>query len=398
MVLFRYEAWDERGRLVKGLTEAETEQELYSHLKAQGLLLRKARSFKPRPWKRAGRASLDILAEFSHQMAFIMRSGVPIVQGMADLKRQMGGASFSQVLEGLIKDVTSGSTLSQAMARQPLAFPGFYVAAIHAGETAGRLDEAFRDMALFLEWVVQLRRQVKQALTYPVIVLTLITIALFIFVTIVVPRLVSFIKELDRPLPLPTKILVWGNEWVMENWYILVGMILASVLTFAVAWRFSSFRTWWDKTKLNFPIVGVLIRDLVLLRFVKYLRVLYRAGIQIHQSFQILRDVVPNRYYRRVLGQVGESIMEGESLADAMEKTRAFPHQVERSVRVGERTGTLEEALEQLAVHLERLIDAKIKRLVSLIEPLLLMLVGVILIMVIASVLWPIYTILGELG
>ncbi len=398
MGLFRYQAWDQRGRLLRGIGEAESEEELYGQLKAQGLLLKRARGLKKGALKRKSKIPLEVLAEFSHQMAFIMRSGVPMVNGMEDLRRQMGGLAFSQVLEGLIREVTAGSTLSQAMARQPLAFPSYYVAVIHAGETAGSLDESFRDMASYLEWLLQLRRQVKQALTYPIIVMLLISIALSIFVTVVVPRLVSFIKELNRPMPLPTQILVWFNEWVAGNWYLLLGLAAAGVLAAVVALRFPSFRLLWDKEKLGLPVLGQLMRELVLLRFVKYLRVLYRAGIQIHQSFQILQEVVPNRYYRKVMSQVGEQIMEGESLADAMENSGAFPPQVQRSIRVGEQTGTLDEALEQLGIHLERTIDARIKRLVSLIEPMLLMLVGALLILVIVSVLWPIYTILGELG
>lgn len=396
--MYRYQAWDERGRLLRGVEEADSEEDLYGQLKARGLLLKKARGLKKGLVRRPARIPLEILAEFSHQMAFIMRSGVSMVNGMGDLKRQLKGAAFSQVLDGLIRDVTAGSTLSQAMARQPLAFPSYYVAVIHAGETAGSLDESFRDMALYLEWLLQLRRQVKQALTYPVIVMVLISIALAIFVTVVVPRLVSFIKELNRPMPLPTQALVLFNEWVAANWYIVLGIMAAAILGTIVAWRFPSFRLLWDRRKLGLPVLGELMRELVLLRFIKYLRVLYRAGIQVHQSFQILQEVVPNRYYRVIMAQVGNQIMEGESLAEAMESSGAFPPQVERSIRVGEQTGTLEEALEQLGTHLERTIDARIKRLVSLIEPMLLMLVGGILILVIVSVLWPIYTILGELG
>lgn len=396
--MYRYQAWDERGRLLSGVEEAHSEEDLYGQLKARGLLLKKARGLRKGFLKRSGRIPLEILAEFSHQMAFIMRSGVSMVSGMGDLKRQLKGLAFSQVLDGLIRDVTAGSTLSQAMARQPLAFPSYYVAVIHAGETAGSLDESFRDMAIYLEWLLQLRRQVKQALTYPIIVMVLISIALAIFVTVVVPRLVSFIKELNRPMPLPTQALVWFNEWVAANCYIVVGLMATAILGTIVAWRFPAFRLLWDRRKLGLPVLGELMRELVLLRFVKYLRVLYRAGIQVHQSFQILQEVVPNRYYRAIMAQVGNQIMEGESLAEAMENSGAFPPQVERSIRVGEQTGTLEEALEQLGTHLERTIDAKIKRLVSLIEPMLLMFVGAILILVIVSVLWPIYTILGELG
>lgn len=380
------------------MLEADDEHSLYRQLKAQGLFLRGASLVGSRARRRAGGITMEVLAEFSHQMTFILRSGISVVEGIEDLKRQMGGLAFSHVLEGLIRDVSSGSTLSQAMGRQPQAFPSYYVAVIRAGEAAGSLEEAFQDMASYLEWLLQTRRQVKQAMTYPIIVMTLIAIALVIFIMVVVPRLVSFIRELNRPMPLPTQMLVWLNDWVAQHWYLVGGVMGAATLLGLIAWQFSSFRLLWDKRKLAIPVLGSLMRELVLLRFVRYLRVLYKAGIQIHQAFGILQTVVPNRYYQLIMARIADQLQEGRSLGEALEEVGGFPPLMERTIRVGEQTGTLEDSLDQLGINLERTIDARIKRLVSLIEPMLLMAVGVVLILVIASVLWPIYTILGELG
>ncbi|MGQ9653868.1 MAG: type II secretion system F family protein [Thermodesulfobacteriota bacterium] len=397
MPIYRYQAWDAQGRLIRGRAEAQDDRALYSSLKAQGLLLRRS-SLLSKVGKAGAKIRPQVLAEFSHQMAFVIRSGIPLMQGMSDLKGHIQDLRFQGILDAVLGHLTAGETLSQAMVRYPEAFPSHYVSVIHAGETAGSLDESFRDVGNYLEWLIQIRQQIKHALVYPAIVLMIMGIAIFLFVAVVIPRLVSFIQELNRPMPLPTKLLVLFNEWLLHRWYLIAGCLAGIVLVCLIAWRFEGIRFLWDRHKLRIRPVGPVLRDLILLRFVKYLRVLYRSGIQIHQSFEILREVVPNRYFKSLMGQIRGRILEGDSLAEAMERVGGFTPQVLRSVRVGEQTGTLEEGLEQLGAHIQRSVDEGVKRLVTLLEPVLLMTVGVIFIMIIMTVLWPIYTILGELG
>jgi type IV pilus assembly protein PilC len=397
MPIYNYKAWDAQGRLVSGRAEAQDDRALYSSLKAQGLLLKKASALR-RVGGRGAKVRPQDLAEFSHQMAFVIRSGIPLMQGMSDLKEHIRDPRFQGILQAVLAHLTAGETLSQAMLRYPEAFPPHYVSVIHAGETAGSLDESFKDVGTYLEWLIQIRQQIKHALVYPAIVMVIMGVAISLFVAVVIPRLVSFIQELNRPLPLPTKLLVLFNEWLLHRWYMIAACLGGIVLAGLIAWRFEGVRLFWDRQKLRLRPVGPLLRDLILLRFVKYLRVLYRSGIQIHQSFEILREVVPNRHFKLIMGQIRERILEGDSLAEAMERVGGFTPQVLRSVRVGEQTGTLEEGLEQLGGHIQRSVDEGVKRLVTMLEPLLLMTVGVIFIVIIMTVLWPIYTILGELG
>jgi type II secretory pathway component PulF len=298
----------------------------------------------------------------------------------------------------VIHDLSAGDSLSQALARYPKIFTAAYVAVISAGESSGSLVEAFRDVANYLEWILGLKRQVKQALTYPIIVMFLISIAMVIFITYVIPKLVKFILELNRPIPLPTRMLIGFNQFVLDWWPFLLGFFVVAVVSGIVSMRFERARFLWDQYKLKIPQAGELFRDLALVRLVNYLRILYRAGIQIHQSFIILMDVVGNRFYRQKLERMREMIMGGESLADSMEKAEGFPPLIERTFRVGEKTGALDNALEQLGTFLDRQINANVKRITSLMEPILLMFIGVVLIFIIVSVIWPIYGILGEIG
>jgi type II secretory pathway component PulF len=284
------------------------------------------------------------------------------------------------------------------MGRHPHVFSPAYVAIINAGESSGNLGSAFRDIANYSEWSFNLKRQIKQALTYPIIVLILISIALAIFVSYVIPKLVKFILELNRPVPLPTKILIYFNEFILAWWPLILGLLLSAILFILIGMRFERFRYLWDHYKLKIPKAGEVFRDVALVRFVNYLRILYRSGIQIHQSFSILRDVVGNRFFQEKIDRIRELVMGGESLADSMERVKGFPSLLERTFRVGERTGALEKSLEQLGSFLDRQINANVKRATSLLEPVLLLIIGMVLIFVIISVIWPIYGILGEIG
>jgi len=397
MALYRYIALNKSGSRVKGVLEAETEHRLYTNLKERGLLLQKATVEKKPLWKKQKVSPQDLI-EFSHQMTYIIESGLPLIQGINDIQRSLKSSTFKSTLEGVIHDLTAGDSLSQSLAHYPEIFSPAYVAVIHAGESSGNLGEAFRDIAHYLEWVLNLKKQVKQAVIYPIIVTVVVTIAMVIFITYVIPKLVKFIQELNRPIPLPTKILIYFNQFFQQWWPFFISFFIFLIIGVIIAFRFERTRFLWDKYKLKIPQMGRILRDLALVRLVNYLRILYRAGIQIHQSFAIVMEVVDNRFYREKLEQIRKLIIEGESLADAMEKSGGFPPLLERSFRVGEKTGALESTLSQLGAFIDRQINDQVKKLTSLLEPVLIMAIGVVLIFIILSVIWPIYGILGEIS
>jgi len=397
MTLYRYTALNKAGHLVTGVFEAETEHTLYTALKERGLLLQKVFAEK-KSFLKEKKVSQEDLIEFSQQMTYIIGSGIPLIQGINDIQKSLKAFTFKSTLEAVAHDLSAGDSLAQSFARYPQTFSPAYVAVIHAGESSGNLVEAFRDIGNYLEWVIKLKRQVKQAITYPIIVIVLVSIAMVIFITYVIPKLVKFIQELNRPIPLPTKMLIYFNQFFQTWWPFLLVFLIIVIISGVIGMRFERSRFLWDKYKIKIPKIGTLFRDLALVRFVNYLRILYRAGIQIHQTFAILRDVVENRFYQEKLDRMRELIMGGESLADSMEKVEGFPPLMERSVRVGEKAGALEATLAHLGSFMDRQINENVKRLTSLLEPLLIMAIGLILIFVILSVIWPIYGILGEIG
>ncbi|MBW2039792.1 MAG: type II secretion system F family protein [Deltaproteobacteria bacterium] len=396
MSLYHYRALDEGGKVTRGVLEAEDERTLYQVLKERGLILIKA-SLERRFFRKGKKVQKKSLAEFSRHMNYIVRSGIPVVQGMLDIRDSTKDAAFRDVLEMVIKEVQAGQSLSSAMARHPHVFSKFYVAVVSAGETSGKLDQIFHDLANYLEWMMNLRSKVKQAFTYPIIVLCLISIALTIFVTYVIPKLVRFIMELNRPLPLFTKILVYFNQFIIQYWYILVVIALFIVISIMASGYSARMRLFWDRFKLRLPYLGSLFANLILTRFLHYLEMLYRAGIQIYQVLTLMKEVVNNKYFEQKVEQLRGLVLEGESLSNAVKRIGVFPPLFQRAISVGETTGTLDEVLKELGAQYEEEIDRSLKKLVSLIEPVLLIFVSAILILIIISVLWPIYTMLGEI-
>ena len=397
MTVYRYTALNRAGHSVTGSLDTQDEHALYTFLKERGLLLQKA-GHERRFFKEHKKVRPEDLIEFSHQMSFILDSGVPIIQGLTDIQRSLREGLFKRTLHNVIHDLSSGDSFSQSLSRYPQVFSSAYIAVIHAGEVSGNMGECFKDIARYLEWVLNLKREVKQAMMYPIIVMTIMSLAMVVFVTFVIPKLVAFILELDRPIPIFTKILIVVNGFLLAWWPWLLCLLVGAIFAMAFASRFERCRFLWDQYKLKIPRLGELLRDLALVRFINYMRILYRAGIQVHQSFAILQSVVGNRYFSKKLEQIRNLIMEGESLADAMEKSGDFPPLVERTFRVGERTGSLESALEQLGSFMDRQISMGVKRLTALLEPILLMIIGVMVIFIIVAVLWPVYGILGEIG
>ena len=247
-----------------------------------------------------------------------------------------------------------------------------------------------------MEWTENLKARVKQALTYPAIVMVLVAIALVVFATFVIPKLVRFIQELNRPMPLPTRVLIEVYGLFSRFWFVIPGVILAVVLFFVLSRKVEWLKWRWDRLKL--PAFGELFLLVPLTRFLRYAEMLYRAGIQIYDLLDITREVLRNKVLEAKLDRVRDLILEGESLSQAMEQAELFPSLVRRSIRVGERTGDLERVLVELGRQYDEELDRGLRRLVSLIEPALLIVIAGVIISIVVAVIWPIYSMLGEIS
>ena len=263
MTVYRYTALNKAGHAITGSLDAHNEHALYTFLKERGLLLQKA-GYERRLFKDRQKVRPEDLIEFSHQMSFILDSGVPIIQGLTDIQRSLKEGLFKRTLDNVIHDLSSGDSLSESMSRYPQVFTSAYISVIHAGEVSGNMGECFKDVARYLEWVLNLKREVKQAMMYPIIVMAIMSLAMIIFVTFVIPKLVAFIIELDRPIPIFTKMLIAVNGFILAWWPWLLCLFFAAFVAVVFASRFERCRFLWDQYKLKIPRLGELLRDLAL--------------------------------------------------------------------------------------------------------------------------------------
>ena len=397
MPLYRYEAINERGETEQGMMEVGDEIALYETLRARGWVLVKA-SRKAVPLMRKKKVTPRALAEFCRHMDHVIRAGIPILQGLEDITTATTDEFFKGVLLAIIRDIENGKSFSEALEAHPHVFSRFFIAVVRAGETTGQLDKSFHDLAAYLEWTINLKARIKQAITYPIIVIVLIVIALIIFITYVIPKLVKFISEMNMPLPLPTKILIAFEGLFERFWFVPLILFAALLIFFALSKKMERVRYIWDKYKLRLPVLGKLFYELVISRFLRYAEMLYRAGIQIYDMLGITKEVLNNRYVEAQVEAVRDLVMGGESLSSSMSKVGVFPLLIHRSVRVGESTGTLDSIFQELGRQYDEEIDRTLRRVVSMIEPILLIIIGLVMLAIILSVLWPIYTLIGKIG
>ncbi|RLA85598.1 MAG: hypothetical protein DRG40_04220, partial [Deltaproteobacteria bacterium] len=213
-----------------------------------------------------------------------------------------------------------------------------------------------------------------------------------------IPKLVKFISEMNMPLPLPTKILIAFEGLFERFWFVPLILFGALLIFFALSKKMERVRYIWDKYKLRLPVLGKLFYELVISRFLRYAEMLYRAGIQIYDMLGITKEVLNNRYVEAQVEAVRDLVMGGESLSSSMSKVGVFPLLIRRSVRVGESTGTLDSIFQELGRQYDEEIDRTLRRVVSMIEPILLIIIGLVMLAIILSVLWPIYTLIGKIG
>jgi type IV pilus assembly protein PilC len=272
--------------------------------------------------------------------------------------------------------VERGSALSAAMSKHPKAFNNLYVSMVRAGETGGVLDSVLLRLADNIEREVELRQRVKSAMTYPVVVLMLVTMILVAMLLFVVPQFKDIYAQLGGTLPLPTKILLAVSDAVRHFWYIVIGSVVVFVVVFRRWKKTPAGRAVVDAFKLRVPVFGPLFHKQALSRFASTLSVLLRSGVPILQSLDIVSETVNNVVISRAVKDVEESVKEGESMAGPLEKHAVFPPMVVQMLGVGEETGAVDTMLEKVAQFYDNEVKATVDALTSLIEPVMIALIG----------------------
>lgn len=405
---FAYQALDRAGSSVSGVIQADNQETGAERVRQMGLYPmslapaaasraeRGSRSAAATPrapaatgWR--GRVSRIDVVLFTRQLADLVSAGLPLDRGLTVLIRQTHSAGLRTRLQRVQEEVRAGRPLSEALALYPREFPRLYVNMVHAGETAGQLAEVLERLASYLENEITRRSQIVAALTYPAVLMVVAISAVTFLLTFVIPRLRPVLTEMGHAPPVPTVILLAITGFITTYWK----QLLAGAFLIGFALRQTlvtpSGRANWDTWKLQIPLVGRLLSRIVASRFVRSLGTMLTGGVPILDSLEIARDAVGNVAAGRTVDRVRESIRQGESLAEALEATGFFLPVVVHMAAVGEETGQLPKMLVRTAESLDFEIDSQIRRLVALIEPAIVVLMGAFVGFIVLSILLPIF-------
>jgi type IV pilus assembly protein PilC len=377
---FDYKVRDKTGALVTGQLVGDNEAIVMTRLRQMGLtpirVKQASTGLKMEIHLRPGRIKLKQIAVFCRQFATMVNSGLPILRALSILTDQTESKELAKVLFAVRAGVENGSSLSAAMAEHPKAFNALFISMVKAGETGGVLDEVLLSLADQIEREVELRRQIKSAMTYPVVVVALVTAILAAMLLFVVPQFETIYSSLGGTLPLPTRMLLRVSKAVRTYWYVvLLGAVVASFL-FRRYKKTEAGRARVDAVKIRIPIFGPLFHKVALARFASTLGMLLRSGVPILQALDNVNETVNNRVIGDAVDDVKTSVREGESIAKPLGRHKAFPPMVVQMMAVGEETGAVDTMLDKVAEFYNSEVTATVEAMTSLIEPLLIAVIG----------------------
>jgi type IV pilus assembly protein PilC len=377
---YDYKVRDRSGSLVTGQLVGDNETLVLQRLREMGMTpveVKKAGTgLKMEINLRPGRVKLKQIAVFCRQFATMVNSGLPILRALSILADQTQSAELSKVLVQVRTDVEQGASLSGAMGKHPKAFNNLFISMVKAGETGGVLDDVLLSLASQIEKEVELRRQIKSAMTYPVVVVALVTLILAAMLLFVVPQFETIYSNLGGKLPLPTRILLGVSEAFRSYWYIFMLGVGVGSFFFRRYKRTEKGRARVDALKIRIPVFGPLFHKVALARFSSTLGMLLRAGVPILQALDNVKETVNNRVIADAVDDVKASVREGESIAKPLGKHKVFPPMVVQMLAVGEETGAVDTMLDKVAEFYNNEVTATVEALTSLIEPLLIAIIG----------------------
>lgn len=392
MSAFNYSAINDVGRRVKGVIIADNELDLEARLQQIGLDLIDAKEVKAKKTSRFGRIKLKDMIIMCMHLEQLDKAGVPLHDSLADVRDSSDSPKLRDVLTGVYESVKNGSMLSKALAAYPKVFSDIFTGLIAAGEKTGNLSESFHHLADHLKWSSEIRRKVKKATRYPLALIIVISIVITVLMLFVVPKLVDFIVSQGFTIPLHTRALIAVSYAFEHYWYIILGTPVALFVLFMIFYRTSEgFAHRVDAIFLKIPVIGPVIRKIDMARFTHFFSVMFNSGIDILDSLEAAKGVVSNRILRESIDLVKTNVMEGSSLTSSLRMSNQFPNLVIRMFKVGEDSGNMSEALENINFFYNREVNDSVEAMVGMIQPALTVVMGILIFWIIAAVFGPLY-------
>jgi len=401
MPVFTYRGTNRAGTAVAGEMTASNKTELQSLLRRQQItptrMSEKGKEFNLPSF--GGGVDSKELAIFTRQFSVMIDAGLPLVQCLEILASQQENKTFQKVLSGTRGSVEGGSTLSAAMKQYPKVFDALYTNMVEAGETGGILDTILQRLSAYIEKNVKLQRAVKSALVYPVGVLTIAAAVITLLLWKVVPVFATLFAGLGVELPLPTRIVIALSQFVGSIFGFLIFVaVIASVIGLKLWYGTPGGRMVIDTIILKIPVLGALMRKIAVARFTRTLGTLISSGVPILEGLDITAKTSGNAVIEKALTQVRKSLEEGKSLTDPLKESEVFPGMVTQMIAVGEQTGAMDAMLQKIADFYEEEVDAAVKDLLTALEPIMIVFLGLVVGGVVISMYLPLFSLIGKLS
>lgn len=378
--VFAWEGSDKRGKRIKGESRAASMALVRADLRRQGInpikVTKKSTLFSARKKKiRPG----DI-AVFSRQLATMMSSGVPLVQAFDIVGRGHDNPSMQDLILSIKADVEGGTALAEALKKHPLYFDDLFCNLVHAGEQAGVLEELLHKIATYKEKTESLKGKIKKAMFYPAAVIIVAVLVTSIIMIFVIPQFQELFSSFGSDLPAFTQVVVAMSEWMQQWWWLLLIIVLATIYIFGYIWKRSrKFRHTVDKILLKTPIIGVIVNKAALARFARTLSTMFAAGVPLVEALESVSGATGNVVYGEAVLRMREDVATGQSLQLAMKQQNLFPHMVIQMVAIGEESGSIDGMLSKVADFFEEEVDNAVDALSSLLEPLIMVILGTLI-------------------
>ncbi|MBK9625701.1 MAG: type II secretion system F family protein [Rhodocyclaceae bacterium] len=397
MPFFQYRATDSDDRIIKGQMEALHETDLVTQLGRLNLTLVRASILKARNRSVKSLPQQEIIS-FMFQLEMLVRAGVPMLTALGDMRDGADSTEGQMLSAGIYERIESGATMAEAMARYPGVFSEVMVNLVRSGEVTGQLPQVLKELVRSLKWQDEMAAQTKKLMMYPAFVVVVISAVVFFLMIYLVPQLVGFLSNMGQKIPLQTQLLIWVSNAFVNYWWLFVSVPPLVVGGIAALSRVNPrVRFLLHLLSLNIPVIGPVLKKLILARLADTFALMYRTGIPVLEGLKYCEKVSGNLVIQQAIERVIERIATGTSISNAFAEERLFPSLVIRMLQVGESSGALDESLNNVSYFYTREIDESIGKVQALIEPIMTVTMGLILGWIMLAVLSPIYQTISKM-
>lgn len=401
MATFAYTARNWEGKVINNEMDGETKEAVVSKLREKGFFvtsIKEKRSGSKIPFFGMGRVSSKEVAIFAQMFSVMIGSGVPLVRCLSILQAQIENPAFAKIIGQIRADVEGGSTFSAALNKHPNCFDNLFVNLVKAGEAGGILDKILERLAGYLEKAEDLKSKVKGAMTYPVVVVSIAVLVVVALVMFVLPQFKSIFQSMNVELPMMTQMLLATSDIMQAYWFVIIpGMALVPMCV-AHFFRTTQGQRVWDTNILRVPAIGMMMRKVAVARFTRTLGTMISSGVPILQSLEVTAATAGNVVIKEAVDKTRMSIREGESIADPLRTSAVFPPMVVQMISVGEETGELDKMLMKIAEFYDSEVDNAVKGLTSVIEPIVIVFMGVVIGGIVLAVFMPMLKLVNNVG